>query len=178
MGGQAAKPTVASRPLVFCNVLASVCRGVRPLSSMSLRNFLRTTAECFISQLAGDLPHLEGLPAHHLKAEKLAAQRMQLGQRRLQRGGKGSGGVPARVTPRDSAREEQRHLLLLAGHRQGQMQRHRGQSKRVARSLQCEISSTAAFFLFDRWYSEVFLQKCLWTQGDINQSQRGAGLRR
>ena len=111
---------------------------------MSRRNrgSLRTTAGCVISLLAGDLPHLD-LPVHHLKAETRAAQRMQLGQRRLQ-GGKGSG-VPARVTPWDSAGKAVRRCLLPAGHRQREIQRRCGQSKRDARSPQCEISSTAAF---------------------------------
>ena len=66
--------------------------------------------------------------------EMTAVQRLQLDQVRLQQGGKGSGGVPARVTPsllpplppRDSAWEEERRRLLSAGHHQNQMQRPGG----------------------------------------------------
>ena len=64
--------------------LASVCRGVYPPSSMSLRNhgILRAAAECVVSLLAGDRPHLEDLLVHHPKAEMRAAQRAQLGRKR------------------------------------------------------------------------------------------------
>ena len=43
-----------------------------------------------------------------------AAQRLQLDQMRMQQGGKGNGGVPARVTLEDSVREEARRRLLPA----------------------------------------------------------------
>ena len=126
--------------------LASVLHSVQPQSSMSLRNSgrLRTIAERVEALHAGDFPHLEDLLVQRLKAVQTAVIEGNWNlARHLELTPAAGNNVVAQAGMRAAQRTQFDQRPLQQGGKK-QMQQRCGQSKRVARSPQREISSTVA----------------------------------
>ena len=133
------------------------------------------------------------------QAEMRAAQRTQLGQMRLRQRGKRGEEQKRRVTPRDSAREEESIAFSPQAMPKSSCNSVACSQSRPQVSLISPVRDQLLghLFLVGRWHSEVQMQKYPRTResasekvrsgkhleighhmGDRNKSQRGANLRR